>query len=201
MFLFIDTETTGKADFRAPASADHQPHLVQIGAILADHAGREVGALDVIIRPDGYVVPTEAAAIHGITDAMATAYGVPLLSALILVSNFMHAAETLVAHNLDFDSLVLESALIRAQERAAGAKKCADRLAAIQRFCTMKATTPICQLPGQYKDFKWPKLGEAYKHLFNEELSDAHSAIADCRACKRIYFAIQKPTPQTSENV
>lgn len=36
MILFYDTETTGKADFRAAPDAAHQPRLVQLAAILAN---------------------------------------------------------------------------------------------------------------------------------------------------------------------
>ena len=34
--LFYDTETTGLPDFKAPSEAQHQPHIVQLAALLVD---------------------------------------------------------------------------------------------------------------------------------------------------------------------
>ena len=56
-------------------------------------------------------------------------------------------------------------------------------------YCTMKQTTNLCKLPGRYPgSYKWPKLAEAYSHIFNEDLQDAHTADADAKACARIFF-------------
>lgn len=57
----------------------------------------------------------------------------------------------------------------------------------IDKFCTMKAMTPVCKLHGNYGDFKWPKLQEAHKHAFGVEFDGAHDALADVRACARVY--------------
>jgi len=61
----------------------------------------------------------------------------------------------------------------------------------------MAVTTPICKIPGKYNDYKWPKLAEAYRHLFNEEIKDAHDALADVRACARIYFELRHTQSET----
>ncbi len=39
--------------------------------------------------------------------------------------------------------------------------------------------------------YKWPKLQETYKFLFGEEFEGAHDAMADVRACARIYFELR----------
>ena len=59
------------------------------------------------------------------------------------------------------------------------------------RFCTMKSTTDICRIPSPRGGYKWPKLGEAYKHFFGEELQGAHDAMNDVRAAMRIYFHLK----------
>lgn len=64
----------------------------------------------------------------------------------------------------------------------------------------MKAMTPICKLPGTYDDFKWPRLSEAYRFAFNEDFSGAHDAMADVRACLRIYrWIIDNSKPKEVE--
>lgn len=36
MLVFFDVETTGIPDFKAPSDAPHQPHMVQLGALLVE---------------------------------------------------------------------------------------------------------------------------------------------------------------------
>jgi DNA polymerase III subunit epsilon len=185
--LFCDTETTGKVDFRASSLASHQPHIVQLGALLTEDDGVERGVLDVIIKPDGWEVPAEAAAVHGITTEIANRCGIPLICALSVFSNLLACADLLIAHNIDFDVSVLLTAFDRLKKEAG-----ADRIGSVQRFCTMRATTQLCRLPGKFGDFKWPKLNEAHRHLFNEDVQGAHDAMTDVRACKRIFFAVYR---------
>lgn len=46
MYLLFDSETTGKADFKAPFSAPHQPKLVQLGAMLCTSDGGKMAQLE-----------------------------------------------------------------------------------------------------------------------------------------------------------
>nr|WP_299241463.1 hypothetical protein [uncultured Halomonas sp.] len=39
--LFFDTETTGLPDWKVPSDSEHQPHLVQLAAVLADDDARQ----------------------------------------------------------------------------------------------------------------------------------------------------------------
>lgn len=59
MKLFFDAETTGKAAMREPYNSPRQPHIVQLAALLTDDDGIERGAMNVIVRPDGYGIPDE----------------------------------------------------------------------------------------------------------------------------------------------
>jgi DNA polymerase III epsilon subunit-like protein len=67
-----------------------------------------------------------------------------------------------------------------------------ERVRKAQTYCTMKETTNICKLPGNYGKFKWPKLTEAHQHFFGIPVEGAHDAMTDVRACKRIFFEIKK---------
>lgn len=183
MILFFDTETTGKADFKSDHTKAHQPHVVQLAALLAEVDGTERATLSVIIKPDGWTIPTETAAIHGITTEIAERCGIPLFSAMSAFSNLTLRASKVVAHNIDFDMLICRAAFHRLGK--------SDAFKSAEGFCTMHATTEICQLPGPY-GFKWPKLTEAHKHFFGTEVEGAHDAMADVRACARIYFELIK---------
>lgn len=183
MKLFFDTETTGKALMRAPLDHPAQPHIVQLAALLCDEDGREAACVNLIVRPNRWSIPTEASDIHGITTEFAEKAGTPIGYVLDIFGGICQSANEVIAHNLDFDRFMHSLETTR--------HECTDFLPT-KWFCTMKATTPICKLPGQYGDYKWPKLSEAYRHLFNEELVGAHDALADVRACARIYFELIK---------
>ncbi len=181
MKLFFDTETTGKANMRGGPMVT-QPAIVQLGALLTDDDGGERAVMNLIIKPDGWTIPAEAAAIHGITTDLAEQCGVPLVSALSVFSMLCARANELIAHNIDFDLLVTESAYHRLGKES--------RFDGLPKFCTMKATTDVCKIPGPY-GYKWPKLAEAHVQLLCRELEDAHDALADVRGCARVYFALK----------
>lgn len=188
MILFFDTETTGKADFRAPASDPRQPRIVQLGAILQDFAGWTVGEINLLVKPDGWTIPAEATAIHGITTERCERYGLRAATVVRLFLALAGRAETIVAHNLDFDRLMVLIELARLEGMAAEAEAMAVRAG----YCTMREATGPCRLPGKWgRDYKWPSLQEAHRIFFKEEFAGAHDAMADVRACARVYWHLQ----------
>lgn len=194
MICAFDTETTGLPDWRAPSDADHQPHLVQLAAILLDDDLNEHGHLSMIVKPDGWQISDEIAELTGINHDLACAVGVPEKLVTRLFAEMLYGTRALaVAHNADFDLRIVRIAMLRA-----GFQK--DRLdeRKVESFCTMKAATPIVNLPptekmvaaGFHKP-KPPKLGECVHHFFGEKLEGAHNALVDVRACIRVYQHIQ----------
>jgi DNA polymerase-3 subunit epsilon len=182
MLLFFDTETTGF----------NNPHLVQLGALLTDDNGHEMCSLDVIVKNYGRSVEPGALAVHGISEEHRANFGVGLPAAIHLFTNLLEHSRALVAHNYSFDERVMNAALFEV-----GVPSLNSSLS----FCTMKAATPIVRIPNTNRGgFKWPKLFEAYRFFFNEPLSGAHNAMVDCRACARVYFALQNlcQTPPSS---
>lgn len=184
MILFFDTETTGKADMRSAPDAPHQPRLVQLAAILTDDTGKEMASFNVIIKPQGFVIPECAASVHGITTEIAVDYGIGLEAALPVFWQLALKPKVIAAHNIDFDLFILTGEYMRADFEDFPMEGAAH-------FCTMKAMTDVCQLPGPY-GFKWPKLQEAHRHCFGSEFEGAHDALADVRACARVYFWLAK---------
>lgn len=187
--LFFDIETTGKADFKATYDAKHQPNIVQLGALLCDHLAQDIASLDLIIKPDGWTIPQDVAAIHGITDAIAQDCGVPILSALSPFSGLVKRADLIVAHNIAFDLLLCRTAYHRIGKpnpfSAEGDSKSV--------YCTMQHSAPVCKLPGGRFGYKWPSLAEAHEILNGQGFDKAHTAMAYVQACKRIYFRLNPP--------
>ncbi len=195
--LFFDTETSGLPLFSEPSEDPRQPHIVQLAACLVNLDTREeLHSMDVIIKPDGWVIPDEVAAIHGITTERALAEGIPETEALTqFIGMWMWDLKTLrIAHNESFDARIVRIAIKRLKADDA----LADEWKAGRAECTQKLATPICKLPPTAKmiaarrnHHKSANLGEAYKHFTGQDLVGAHSAMVDVRACMAVYFAIQ----------
>ena len=178
MYLIFDTETNGKADFKLPPEHPSQPRMVQLGAILLDSEFRVVAEVNLIVKPDGWVIPPAVAEIHGITQEQAEKYGMNEKAVLRLFEGLCARADVLVAHNIKFDCIV---AL-----RSAAASGLQIKLPA-NKTCTMEKTTPLCKLPGKFGNYKWPTMQEAHKFCFGKEFDGAHNAMADVRACADVF--------------
>lgn len=189
MTLLFDTETTGKNDWKAPAEAPQQPDLVQLGAMLVNEGGSVVGQVDLIVEPDGWVIPDEAAGIHHITTTIAKAAGVPRKIALATFNHLCKHADVIVAHNMDFDHAVMLTQYLR--------EKVPHRMTGIPLLCTMKAAAPHCKLPKKYAtrngedQYKWPSLMEAHEFYLGKPFENAHSAMSDCIALFNIYWEMR----------
>jgi len=181
--LFFDTETTGIPAWKDPSDSEHQPHIVQLAAIVCDEdTGKVLSIMDVIVRPtDDWEIPAETTAIHGITPEIAETYGVPEHLALDMFLNLWRGS-VCVAHNSPFDQRIIRIAMSRFNKNEAmkAAWKSSDG-----HLCTMSQARRI--MGGS----KPPKLSEAYEHFTGKVLEGAHSAIADARACMEIYFEMK----------
>jgi len=187
--IFYDTETTGLPVFKEPSESENQPHIVQLAASLVDLETRKViASIDLISRPDGWVIPQETIEIHGITNELAAEVG---LSEFVVVNTFIElwkVADKRIAHNISFDDRIIRIAL----KRNDYGDEFADSFKAAPTECTLWQSMPICKVPNVGKGgFKKPKLSEAYAFFFKKPLENAHSARADVDACIAVYFAIQ----------
>lgn len=181
MILFFDTETTG--------FLNTQPHIVQLAALLCEPDGTERASLNLIIN-NGVDVPEEAANVHGLTREMCEKFGTDPASALDVFIELVKRAEIVAAHNMEFDLGVVRLNMDR--------HGLEDHFDGRRTFCTMRAATPILNLPPTDRMLaagrnhaKTPNLGECIRHFFDEELEGAHDAMVDVRACKRVYFALK----------
>ncbi|MDS1141754.1 3'-5' exonuclease [Pusillimonas sp. SM2304] len=201
--LFYDTETTGLPLFAEPSEDPRQPHIVQLAAALVDLDTRKtVSSIDVIIKPNGWTIPDEVAAIHGITTEKAHDLGIAEESAVAMFLGLWNG-RTRIAHNETFDARILRIALKRFP--AIFSESLGDKWKAGATQCTAKLATPIVKCPPTAKmiragrnHYKTANLTEAYTHFFGQAFDGAHSAMADVDACKAVYFAIQDLSNQES---
>lgn len=192
--IFYDTETTGLPLFNEPSEDPRQPHIVQLAACLVDLDKREtISSMDMIIEPDGWVIPDEVAAIHGITTEHAQAFGVSESLAVGMFLSLWERSQRRIAHNESFDARILRIALMRHESPAE-----ADTWKAGLAECTQILSTPILKLPPTAKmiaarrnHHKSANLGEAYEFFTGKKLEGAHRAMVDVTACMDVYFAIQ----------
>lgn len=186
MYLFFDTETTGKYIFGMPPDNEKQPNICQIAAILVDENRKVAAEMNMLVHPDGkWECSPEVVAIHGITTERCKQYGLSLVDILETFDVFVAMSKVIVAHNIEFDANMMTVSHLRAYEDDWNTHTFDKTLR-----CTMKESTDVCKLPGR-RGFKWPRLQEAYKHFFGAEFEDAHDAMADVKACMRVFFALE----------
>lgn len=199
MILFIDTETSGMPNFKAPSDAPEQPHLLQLAAILTDDdCTVQRGLLCTLLAvPEDVRIEPEAQAVHGITGDTCRRNGVPLRTALNLLFAWGRLASRKVAHSANFDRKILRIAATRAGY---------DRATEIDSFdqgwfCTMMAARPVLKLPmlNGKKGTRFPSLVDCLDglieggvHSMDRVAGAAHDALWDVRACRRVYHALQQ---------
>ncbi len=177
MNLILDTETTGVT----PTA-----RIVSLSWALYDDAEVEVASAHHVIFPDGFTIPPEAAAVHGITTADARRTGIPIGEALTGLAQDItrHAPALFIGHNVAFDRprVLREFSLLRM----------AENLSRLPTYCTMQNTVQVCRIPRYNGGYKWPKLEELHVHLFGRGLTQAHDARADVLACARCFFELRR---------
>jgi len=186
MYLIFDTETTGlPKDFKAPISAsDNWPRVVQIAWQLHDDMGVMIEHQDFIIKPEGFNIPFTAVNVHGISTELANEKGEDLSKVLNIFNEVLQRADFVVGHNINFDLKVTGAEYYR--------KGIETKLMEMETLDTnSEKTAQICQLPGgRGGKFKYPKLGELYKHLFGSDFAEAHNATADVEATTRAFLEL-----------
>lgn len=186
-YLFFDTETTGlPRNYNAPTTDLENwsaARLVQIGWILEDDRRGILSQANIIVRPEGFVIPKEASNVHGITTDVALRDGVSCKYAVYYFLGAARLADILVGHNVPYDKSVVGSELVRQWGK--------DYIQDMRTVDTMKSSTDFCQIPGA-RGYKWPKLIELHNKLFGCDFEDAHDAFADISATRKCFWELLK---------
>jgi DNA polymerase III epsilon subunit-like protein len=174
--VFLDTETAGKD----PRSA----RVVEFAWVVCDTSGKILIEETRLVQPDGFEIPAEATAIHGISTLEAKEEGEPLKDELEHFLRDSIPAGLVVGHNIAYDA-----DLILAECSRAGID--CSRFSGMVRFCTMLGLMDFCAIPSPYSrhKFKFPKLSEAYTAVCRKQMIDCHDALVDTGACMEMFFS------------
>ena len=177
--LILDTETNGKPraySVRAVEQPDAWPRLVQVAWQFADIPDGQVDVATQcrLVMPDGWEIPEQVTAIHGITTDHAREHGELISGILMELLPLIHNADLVVAHNEAFDRNVLVGEFYREFDHAI-----AGEVDKKPWLCTMTTTTELVGIPGRY-GAKWPTLAELHYALFRcRPEEQAHRADQD----------------------
>mgnify|MGYP001765429472 FL=1 len=202
MFLVFDTETTGLPRKASRWNAGYEPHVIQLAAFLFADDGRRLQGGSLIVDPgEGVEVEPGAARVHGITTQIAREQGVPLNFALAMFAHLYGRCEEAVAFNAKFDVEMLELSFRRQGSFKPGMSSEAfwTRFKGGPIRCAMEPSVDLVGLPPTEamlatgrNHAKTPKLAEAYRHFFGEEMKGAHDAAADADACARVWVELRR---------
>lgn len=189
MYLFFDTETTGKhKSFGVPVSnVDNFARLVQLGYIIKNGQST-ILEQEFIIQPVGFEIPIEASNVHHITTDLALANGQDIKSVLDDFAFWVENCEAIIGHNIEFDLGTVGAEYWRLYQK--------DLFAGKKTICTMKSSTDYCKIPNPFRTrrnagaYKYPKLAELFKALFGVDMGAAHTALQDIQNTATCYFKL-----------
>ena len=180
--LFFDTETTGIPDRSAKWDVDFMqyPHVVQMawihGCKVENH----------IIRPDGWEIPDDTVAVHGITTEYALEHGEPFAAVVDMFIQDCHDAGLICGHNIHFDTGIVKANILRELGREYyDANDVETALYKGKRIDTMRPTMKWVDARMANGRLKFPNLSELYSRCFPGETFPAHNAIEDVKAVAR----------------
>jgi len=183
--LFFDTETTGL--FRGLPKAINftefdNCRLVEFG--YRKMRGNDLIAEgSIILKNDGYTIPSFITKIHGINDEMANRDGLSRHEFFLQLIELLEGVDYLIAHNMPFDIRILAAECYRYNQ-----EEIIEMLKNIKRHCSLE----MARKKIKKTEIENHKLQTVYKHLFNKEFDGAHRALNDVHALCSIYKKLIK---------
>jgi DNA polymerase-3 subunit epsilon len=183
MILFFDTETTGlPISYNEPlTNFDNWPRLVQLAYILQDMDGNTILEGNYLIKPFKFEIPKTSEKIHGISNEEAIKNGVELTSVLNEFNVILENVKYLIGFNINFDIKILAAEFL--------SNNIENNLLEKNVICVMQESTDFCKIKGEY-GYKWPKLSELHKKLFNTEFDNAHDALVDIKTTIKCFWEL-----------
>ena len=177
--LCFDCETTGIPEKGMKWDEDFLrfPRPVTMAWAFGDTERHE------IIRPQGWDIPTETVAIHGVTTEQADKEGKPFVE---VVTEFLNDAEKcplICAHNVYFDTSIIKAAILALCPELAD--KAESALFKGKRIDTMRKTIKFVGARKENGSGKFPTLEELFAKLFDGATFPAHNALEDVRALRK----------------
>ena len=171
--LIFDTETTGIPS-NSIRAADKQPRIIEITGAVWNDANDTVFTLNAMFDPE-IPIPPAVTKVTGITDAMVKDGRIFRGEEALAFRDLIESADIVVAHNLSFDKLVIDSEFERANERKPKWP---------HGICTVEATE-------HFNGFRM-KLDQLHYMLFGTYIEGAHRSRADVEALLRCYQELLK---------
>lgn len=183
LLLFFDTETTDKdIVWERPSTMPIQPHIVQLAAKLVDSVSREtVSSINLIVKPDGWVIPDKVIEVHGITNEFAHKVGVSETAAVSIFMHLWAQCHIRIAHNTTYDNRIIWIALSRYLPDLVSKEVWKNKEL---YYCTFQNFKKLV------KGKDGHKLKDAYKYFTGNPLVGGHNAMVDVEACQAVYFGI-----------
>lgn len=181
MVSVFDVETSGLGK---------QDRVVSIAAVFYDDTLENLEfEFSSLIKPEGwFMAPPEwdangkaksASAVNGLTHEKLLDEGRPMLEVWNELKPWFDASHTIAGFNVSFDHRMLEQEAGHLGQLTIVPKR--------KTQCLMLPMAAAIGEPGQRGDFKWPKLGAAFKHCYGTDFIGAHDALADVKATRDIW--------------
>ena len=208
--LFFDVETTGLIPkgvliAKGDISLELLPYILQLSFVVwnMDTDTIETKYNTYINIPSKIRILPEIEKLTGVTREKCN-HGVVVTEALDKLYEAYIRCNTIVAHNIEFDSNMIRIELARNSGRKTrhlddllntGYEKSTNKL----RYCTMAKSVELCNIlvqaidkrgqPYQYK--KFPKLSELFEKLFGSVPENLHDSMVDTIACLKCYMKLR----------
>jgi DNA polymerase III epsilon subunit-like protein len=201
--LIFDTETTGLLPKNTKLTAENInlfPYIVQCSYIIFNTKTNKIEkTFNQIVKPP-ITIPEEASNIHKITDEIAKENDLGIERVLDNFIEDFYQCNELVAHNMEFDVILIEAECIRllmtlnpASRKRKYIQDFLNNYSKINKYCTMQNTTSFCQLKQKNSNYpKYPKLTELFGKLFpykldEDKMHDAYYDVVICLCCYMMF--------------
>jgi DNA polymerase III epsilon subunit-like protein len=183
IFVF-DTETTGFVS-KNEKDLNKQPKIIQFAWILwelKDWTFTEEKRVNILINPKTSI-PYNSSQVNHIYDV--DVKNSPYIEDVIdEIMYYINTPDVIVWHNIEYDEEILKLELKRLWMEYKYTPK--------QVRCTMKESVDFCKIQWGWIRFKYAKLWELHKKLFNEYFIWAHDAIIDVEATLKCFVELVK---------
>lgn len=203
--LVFDVETTGLFSEKTPI--EQYPYITQITMIKYDIINKKIASIynQYIKIPENIEIPEIVTKITGITRQICDEKGVSIIDALNKFYCEYSNVQTVIAHNISFDTKILKGEFYRNRGNPElRSKKWEDfyifrdsgsgGAAAVRNiYCTMKESQYLCKIHIKNNYIKYPKLIETFRYLFpNEpEPQNLHNSLIDTLICLRCFIMMK----------
>lgn len=179
--LVFDTKSNSKPKSykKAEENVDAYPYLMHVAGTIIEYKDNNPLAPDIVYTFSKYIKPyrntdlisitKEVEELHSITAKTLMQKGEEMKDVVYFMQGIMNSVDLIVSHNFALDRNVIAAEILRqgfrpyAQNGARG-------------LCTMRYFTKILKIPVRTgKHFKFPRLDEVYKSIFDKALDTAYS--------------------------